>query len=260
MRLKKSADVPYTVWCLGSDIWTYGKYPLLRRVVGRVLREADHVYADGIELKDRAITLSGVDCSFLPSSRTLPLDGNADTNSSQSTPRFLFVGRYAEVKGVDVLIDAMTRYKQAGGKGHLYMFGGGPLDDFVREHVASEELHDFVSVGGYINETDYVAQLQACDFFLIPSRMESIPVVFSDALQAGKPVIATRVGDMGALLDKTQAGFVVPPNDPAALCKAMLDAETRGTEAFLPLVSELASHFDLQESAKSWLKSISGSC
>jgi len=46
--LCKRCGVPYSVWCLGSDIWTYGKIPILKSRVAGVLRSASFRYADGL--------------------------------------------------------------------------------------------------------------------------------------------------------------------------------------------------------------------
>jgi glycosyltransferase involved in cell wall biosynthesis len=251
MGLKKRHGIPFTTWCLGSDIWTYGTYPILRKVVAKVLNASDYIFADGLKLGEDAQKLSGRACPFLPTSRGLkrnlikPLDLNDGF-------RFLFIGRYAQVKGVDVLLEAMARFRAAGHAGHLYMFGGGPLDDEVRSRAEEPDLRDCVTVGGYADDETFISYMNACDCFLIPSRMESIPVVLSDAAQMGKPVIVSDVGDMGLLLRETPAGLVVPAEDSDALCGAMAKMAATDTAVFAPHVAALAGRFDVAETAKEW--------
>jgi len=250
--LHRRCGVPYTVWCLGSDIWTYGKYPLLRRVVASVLRDADHRYADGIALAEQAARLGGVPCAFLPSSRAHGESTMAAERPPGEGPRFLFVGRYAPVKGVDILLEAMARYRRGGGAGHLYLFGGGPMEAEIRQRADGPELAGSVTVGGLADRETYLAQLRACDCFLIPSRMESIPLVLSDALHSGRPLIVSDVGDMGHLLRETPAGLVVPPEDPAALAVALGEMSKAEPGAFDDGVRKLAAQFDLANSARVW--------
>jgi Glycosyltransferase len=59
------------------------------------------------------------------------------------------------------------------------------------------------------------------DYVLIPSRIESIPVVFSDAMQCDTPVIATPVGDLPALLSKNRAGILATEVSSVAYYKAI---------------------------------------
>ena len=287
-QLQRSGGVPYTVWCLGSDIWTYGKLPVLRWIVGRVLRAADHVFADGLQLAEDAERLAGREVRFLASSRRLvsagggeetppaagvtgegeaagdasgvpppapplPRGGNADAASG---PRFLFLGRYEPVKGVDVLLEAMAMFARRHPTGHLQLLGGGSLEATIRDRVAQPDLQGRVSVGGYADAATAVAHLHACHVVVIPSRMESIPIVLSDAVQLGRPVIVTDVGDMGRLLRETPAGLFVPPEDPAALCHAMEEIDRRPRGDLAAACSELAAKFDIQQVARQWLEAV----
>lgn len=251
--MKERYHTPYTTWCLGSDIWTYGKYPLLKRIVKSVLRDSDLIFADGIKLANDASRLAGRPCPFLPTSRRLDHSLIRPVDVKASGIRFLFVGRYARVKGVDILLDAMARFIQSGHQAHLYMFGGGPWDKRVRVRAGRADLREHVSVGGYADAGTVVSYLKACDCLLIPSRMESIPVVLSDAVQMGVPLIVTDVGDMGCLLREHPAGRVVPPDDSDALCQAMLEMATADRSQYAEHVRVLASRLDISATAKQWL-------
>lgn len=257
-KLKKQYGVPCTTWCLGSDIWTYGRIPVFRSVIARVLRDSNLLYADGHDLCRQAKKLGGKPCGFMPSSRRLDtkLAQPVKVIDREAGTRFFFVGRYAPVKGVDVLLEAMAQFRQRGGKGHLYMFGGGPLEDDLRQRAAQTDLADCVTVGGFADETTVVSYLAACDCAVIPSRMESIPVALSDALQMERPVIVSDVGDMGQLVRDSSAGFVVPAEDVTALCDAMFAIVSRSQGDFREGVAALASKFDIGHAAFEWLERI----
>jgi len=256
--LKRRLGTPFTTWCLGSDIWYYGRIPVLRGIVRRVIRSSDLLYADGIELGRSVTRLSGCDCQFLASSRRL---NRALIRPLKDLPdgfKFLFVGRYAKVKGVDVLLAAMIRFLEEGHQDSLFMFGGGPLRGFIETTVAKNGLGDHVFVGDYADEATTVSYLDACDCLVISSRMESIPVVLSDALQMGKPVIVTDVGDMGTLLREHPAGLVVPPDDSVALARAMADMSSRPHEDLAPHIAALARKFDISRVAETWVNAVAG--
>jgi glycosyltransferase involved in cell wall biosynthesis len=159
---------------------------------------------------------------------------------------------------VDVLLEAMARYLKAGWEGHLHMFGGGPLGEWVHERASQEDLRGRVSVGGYTTAEMVVSYLAACDCLVIPSRLESIPVILSDALQMGKPVLASDVGDMGDLLREHPAGLVVPAENPIALAEAMREMATTDRGRFIPHIRALAETFNLVETARSWTRQLGG--
>ena len=59
------------------------------------------------------------------------------------------------------------------------------------------------------------------DCVVIPSRSESIPLVFSEALRFDRELIVSDVGDMGTLGRQYGVAWVIPPEDPMALRAAM---------------------------------------
>jgi glycosyltransferase involved in cell wall biosynthesis len=63
--------------------------------------------------------------------------------------------------------------------------------------------------------------MSACDCLVVASRNESIPIVFSEALQASLPMLVTDVGDLGELARRHGLAAPVPPADAVALAAAM---------------------------------------
>ena len=66
-RVSRQAGVPYSVWTLGSDIWTLGRIPVVRSHLRRVLRDAHTCYSDGLKLADDTRAICGREVEFLPS-------------------------------------------------------------------------------------------------------------------------------------------------------------------------------------------------
>lgn len=65
-----------------------------------------------------------------------------------------------------------------------------------------------VQLRGYLAAQQVADLLDWVDYVLIPSRIETIPVVFSDTMQAGRPVIATPVGDLPDLVGRYRCGVI----------------------------------------------------
>ena len=142
---KKVLGIPYCVWALGSDIYGWAQYPLLRTLIRHILQHADGLFADGIDLSHRVHKLAGRPCTFLPSVRPLTEDVPATAVEVDPTQtNFLFVGRWEKIKGIDVLIEAMKLLRHAGIAAHLYVVGKGSLKGFLEQKIRAYSLTDTV--------------------------------------------------------------------------------------------------------------------
>ena len=135
---------------------------------------------------------------------------------------FLAVGNVRPEKGFEDLIDAAARLEHtAPGRPFAVLVAGGLSDtpycrDLLARHRASG-LGDAVRFLGY--RDDVPALLSAADAFVLSSRSEGLPMVVLEAMMAGLPVVATRVGGVpGAVGD---CGLLVDPEQPDALAAAM---------------------------------------
>lgn len=223
MRAGSRLGIPYSTWALGSDIWSLGHLPLVRQHLGRVLRHAKRRFADGYQLADDVAQISGCDCNFLPTSRCFGPAG--DRMASAAPPyRMVFLGRWHPNKGIDLLLDALAMLNNDDWSRieTVKLYGGGPLDCAVLEGVARlQRAGRPVEAGGYLDLRDAKALFEWGDFVLIPSRIESIPVVFSDAMQARRPVIATPVGDLPKLVVNGRNGWLATDTTSIGLVDAL---------------------------------------
>ena len=108
---------------------------------------------------------------------------------------------------------------------------------------------DYIHVNGYADPGTVVAYMQACDRLIIPSRVESIPLVFVDALQMKLPVIAADTGDLGELVRQFGVGTIVPSGDPHALSAEMQRVHPRSRGELIGAWEKAQETFDLQRSA-----------
>jgi glycosyltransferase involved in cell wall biosynthesis len=250
--------VPFSVWALGSDIHTWAHRPLVKSLVRRILRDADHRFADGLGLCAEVKRIAGRDCDFLPTTRRLPLPAPLPQPLHPGI-NFLFVGRLEAVKGADVLVDAMLSVLASRVDANLIICGTGSMQNDLRARVeaagASGRITFLSSQPGAV----IAGYMSACDCLVVPSRNESIPIVFSEALQADIPMLLSDVGDMGELARRHSLGVPLPPSDPAALAAAMVrfagdrDGYRR---AFERARGELLGLFDLGATADRYLASL----
>ncbi|RMG53635.1 MAG: glycosyltransferase family 4 protein, partial [Acidobacteria bacterium] len=139
----------------------------------------------------------------------------------------LYLGRLVEVKGVRVLIEAMEGVKNA----FLVVAGDGPLRGELESLAARRRVPALFL--GQIGEREKRLWLARCRVVAIPSvilengQTEGLPVVCLEALAAGRPVVASRVGGLPEVIRDGENGLLVEPGDVrqwrAALTRALND-------------------------------------
>ncbi|HEX7120379.1 MAG TPA: glycosyltransferase [Longimicrobiales bacterium] len=127
-----------------------------------------------------------------------------------------WVGRLSREKGPDVLVDALARLADLPLTASF--LGDGPERRRLEDHTARLALHDRVRWHGTIDDAARV--LPAFDVFVLSSRAEGTPIALFEAIAAGVPVVATRVGGVPEVLSHGEAALV-PPDDPLRLADAI---------------------------------------
>lgn len=248
---------PVSVWALGSDIWSLGRVPLVRGRLQAVLHRADHRFADGYELAADVAQLAGKPCQFLPSSRRFPA---AEKTLRDGPPwRLAFLGRWHRNKGVDLLLDALARLSEEDWRliEGVRIAGGGPLADEVGAGCAAlQALGRPVSLLGYQDRQEAAALFAWADGVLLPSRIESIPVVFSDALQAGCPLVATPVGDLPRLFGQHSVGELAAAADAPAFAAALARLLRRAPAEFAADLAAAGEVFAVDRTAQRFLAAV----
>jgi glycosyltransferase involved in cell wall biosynthesis len=206
---KKILKIPYVTWALGSDIWNAHKYPLGKFLVKKILANATANYADGIELAGRVNTefsqKNTPECNFLASNRKLALP---KASPKRSQEHFLFVGRYHPNKGADILLEAFLEVHKKFPKAKLSLYGGGHLESLLKSKIEKFHAQEYISLNGYIEPEELAQDLTNKTCLIIPSRIESIPLIFSEGLQAKIPIIITDTGDLGDLGRKYNLPYI----------------------------------------------------
>jgi glycosyltransferase involved in cell wall biosynthesis len=256
LRPSTRLGIPYGVWALGSDIWGRKKYPGGDFLVRRVLQRAAFRFADGIKLAEEVEGLAGAPCAFVPSIRRLqPAGALKKPDLDFALTQFLFIGRYEKNKGPDILVRAMTRLLQSGVTAQLHLFGGGSLESGLRQ--LTQGFEKFIRVNGYADQETVMRFMRYCHWLVIPSRIESVPLIFMDALQMRIPMIGTDVGDLGRLIQMNQVGWVVASPDPEALVQVLREAVLRPPPRDSWKWEESLKQFDLETIARKCLLAFS---
>lgn len=129
------------------------------------------------------------------------------------------IGRLSHEKGADVLLAAFSQLRAAGRDYALVLIGDGPECAGLEELVRSHGLEGEVLFTGYV---DRASRLMACfDVLAMPSRTEGLPITLLEAMVAGVPVVASRVGQIPAVVENGACGTLIDPEDAGALATGL---------------------------------------
>jgi glycosyltransferase involved in cell wall biosynthesis len=163
--------------------------------------------------------------------RVVVVPNAVDTMTAEPLPettgrplRFLFVGRFAFNKGLDVLMSVARRLENEGhGEDMQFqLVGDGPLLATYR----AQGLPSNVQLMGRVDDAGLDALYRKCDVFILPTRFEGMPTVVLEAMVRARPVIVSDVGATAELVDSTN-GILIPPGDVHELHRAVLSMEYR---------------------------------
>lgn len=154
-----------------------------------------------------------------------------DKKKENYPKRFLFVGRFVDVKGIDVLLKAWSGISDKKGW-TLELVGDGPLKERFRNEFPDVIIKDFMSQGELIEE----AQNAGC--FILPSRFEPWALVIHEFAAAGLPIICTReCGASKQFVLNGCNGYVVEAEDVSGIAKAMMVIEGKSDAELLAMAT-----------------------
>ncbi|NNF06333.1 MAG: glycosyltransferase family 4 protein, partial [Candidatus Eisenbacteria bacterium] len=209
-----------------------GKLGFIRR---NAYKSADHF----VTLSEALINTyeqAGIDrskVSLIPPGADLDRDASQRTREEAAAslgwklnvPRVIFVGVVLHRKGVDVLMNAWTKVKEAVPEAQLYMVGPNDIPEAPDKVAIVQTALDAMKQSPHANSVHFLGRetdadrlammFRAAHTFAFPTRMEGSPVVIIESLAAGTPPVVARIP---GITDRTvrdgETGFVVEQDDP----------------------------------------------
>jgi glycosyltransferase involved in cell wall biosynthesis len=130
------------------------------------------------------------------------------------------VGRLSEEKDHETLLRAFQAALESGLAAELVIAGGGSMEERLKELARALSIESEVHFLGF--RKDVAAVLRGCDLYVQSSRMEGVSLTVIEAMAAGLPVVATRVGGNPEVVQDGITGMLVPAAEPAALAAAIV--------------------------------------
>jgi glycosyltransferase involved in cell wall biosynthesis len=217
-------DRPYIISLRGSDVPGYSVnlrryHRFLLPITRRIWHRAHRVLANSQDLRRLAQ-------ASVPAVRIDVILNGAATSSAARSPRapgapvrVLTVSRLIERKGLDTLIKAVALSSDR--TLHLDIAGEGPEGAVLQRLARSCGVADRVRFLGFVDRLRLSSLYAHIDMFALVSRAESCSMAMLEAMAAGLPVIATRVGGNVELIQHERNGLLVDPGNVETLARAL---------------------------------------
>jgi glycosyltransferase involved in cell wall biosynthesis len=160
---------------------------------------------------------------------------------------FLFIGELRQLKGVDVLLQALAQVA-ATQPVRAVIVGAGPDASAIQTMAGELGLGDRTVFPGAMPARE-AFPLGRC--LVVPSRAESMPYIVLEAAASGMPLLATDVGGIPEIVNGTDTPLMIP-GDVGVLAKAMqgfLDAPKAAEERAMRLKTAVAERFTVERAA-----------
>jgi glycosyltransferase involved in cell wall biosynthesis len=202
---------------LNPVIWAY-EHIFIRPMLGkaqRIISSSDYVRDCFLaDYKHKVQTISpAVDSKrFYPASVTV------------TTPHIIFVGSLNKADGhknLRALLAACQELHSTFPDLRLTAVGGGDGRSMYKRLAVEMGLEDVVTFTGWLERDKLAEAYRAAAVFVLPSTNDSFPLVITEAMASGLPIISTRVGGIPTLVDDEIDGLLVDPPDAGALSEAL---------------------------------------
>jgi glycosyltransferase involved in cell wall biosynthesis len=134
--------------------------------------------------------------------------------------RLLFVGRLSSAKNVDVLLRAISLFKNGKRKIECNIVGEGPERVALQEQAALLGIESHVNFIGGIGFDEVLDHYEKAEALVLASDVEGWPKAIAEGMAFGLVCIGTERGMMPQMLGEGR-GFLVPPRNPEALASAL---------------------------------------
>ncbi len=167
---------------------------------------------------------------------------------------WIAVGRLDPQKDYPNMLQAFAQLWKQNPKARLLIVGDGPLRPEMENLAKELSIDSQVKFLGI--RRDVPDLLNAADAYVMSSAWEGMPNVLLEASSTGLPIVATDVGGNSEIVVHGKTGFLVPPRDPNALAKAMLELMNLSEDERRKMGEEARRHieanFSLERVVSMW--------
>ncbi len=181
------------------------------------------------------------ECITIPNGVATPDGSPRQREPRDPQPVIGWVGRLVPIKSVTTLLEALTHMGAHRGQPTVLLVGDGPERAALVDHAKRLGIQDRVEFTGYVEDlSPFLARM---DVFALPSLHEGAPIALLEAMAAGVPGVAARVGGIPEMIGDSGAACLVDGHDPVVWARAIegILADRAATEEMVQRARRLVS-------------------
>ncbi len=141
-----------------------------------------------------------------------------------------FAGALRSTNGFNTLIESFTSVAQQIPTARLLMVGEGPAREHLNRELGARSLTERVHFTGQVAPDAVPGLLASMDVAVAPypplGMFYSSPLKIYEYMAAGLPIVASKIGQVGEIIDHEQTGLLFPPGDAPALTRALCELKS----------------------------------
>jgi len=225
---KMFTRTPYIIW--GRGLRFAEGFTFLEKLMAKIiLAKASAIIAQTKYMKNQVEKICSKDITILPNGvdvtrfmRISPGEVRQELSIGEKCKTVLFIGNLRPIKGVEYLIEAMTKVAQNYPESRLVVVGVDFQDGKLQELAQEKNLQERIIFTGSIPPHEIPEYMVAADIFVLPSLSEGFPNVLLEAMAAGLPIVATRAGGIPEIVTDGENGFLVEPRNSQQLADKIM--------------------------------------
>lgn len=154
---------------------------------------------------------------------TLEIENYPFKSREVVTAKLLWVRSFSEIYNPLLALEIVEVLLKKGIDVSLCMVGPEKDGSLKRCEKVASELILPVTFTGMLQKPDWIALSKDYDVFINTTNFDNMPVSVMEAMALGLPVISTNVGGLPFLIDNSENGILVPPNDAPAFVDAIIE-------------------------------------
>jgi glycosyltransferase involved in cell wall biosynthesis len=217
--------IRFRLWVLKARLKGYARsiYPHLTIAVSNSVRQK-LISLYGFNSRKTRTVRNGVSSEQYKPDSVLRASGRKEYDIPENALVFGTACRLSPEKGLDFGLSCFLQIiREFPGSSIAWLIAGnGPLESEIRKEIEILGLQRHVRLLGFCKNVEQF--YASCDFYLLPSRREGLPLSLLEAMSTGCCPIATAVDGTPEVLSSSKVGWLVPPDNPEKMISAMREA------------------------------------
>lgn len=266
--VSKLLSIPYVITSHSSDVkFLNNNIPILgKKIIKKVCLSAKSISVTSNNTRKLLESNFEIDEIQNMNINTIPMGLNSHEIDSTELEEvsindginILFIGRFIEIKGIEILINSFKQISENYGKINLLIAGYGQDEKKYKNMVSKLNLEDKVNFLGRVNEAQKKFLFNKVDLLVIPSitskdgYVEGLPVVILEGMYSGTVCIASSYTNAEDIIDDGVNGFILNEVNISSLSKKIrnvLDLDAKSLDSIKKNSAERAKEFNSKNSA-----------